>query len=802
MFKNITLEMSLKPFKQTDDEYIREVCRKAFEQWRPLIKDADIVSVLLWTADGSELLDYSGNLDDEFDWANLCGVANRPKFSQEKHDPEGVSLQFFPKYYMENPPKMTYGVLKKIVSKIKTVGHTLMPDKNICVGTTFDPGGELSKSDFKYKRHNEICLGGDMGGAGSTVCSYATLHADDVHYAAYPNGIPEGLPLGTFLGKQAQIFMTDMGFDYIWFSNGFGFGRDPWSTTGAVFDGERFDCENVDRIKGIAMDFWKLFREGCPDFSIQNRGTNMSTGIDFSTEAIPLKDIYDGGFNILPPPNIPTSALHYDVGIELMGHMSRIAELPGDEYMFRYYLHDLWYINSPWKSRYNGEPYDIYMPMALSRIDENGQVQSPTHFNILSIDDSFGDFPEDCADQSLPHILKAEEDVPDKPSPLVWVYPFREYCSCKNDTLAKEMFFGDWFIRNAINLGLPLSTVVSTDNFIKHDKEIYGSSILLSTVPEAGSDYENSIIEYIENGGKVIFYGSTTRASDRFKSLVGVKQTDGISGELPLRVNGEAVGTLKHVSLISGGDIDTVATGGNGFAFVNDYTVATKGDNFVWLRGSNPNNFVKGARLLMPQDAENYYTADRLLFVALEHFGWSVKQHNKGGYNGVYGKYIKNNVIMLHRSNGAFIFSTFSNNTTSEVDIKMPLGAPVLDGYETYIENGYANYRFPKSEHKECRVFVEQESGVVSCKELPPTSAVYRRRFLVEGLKNATVRIFGEEYCKDNFSVLLNSNMDFHTISESFDGGFVKDGNDIYFEARNVTGRLTVSMPYTHFPPE
>lgn len=347
-----------------------------------------------------------------------------------------------------------------------------------------------------------------------------------------------------------------------------------------------------------------------------------------------------------------------------------------------------------------------------------------------------------------------------------------------------------------------MSTVVSTDNFIKHDKEIYSSSVLLSAVPEAASDYESSIIEYIENGGKVIFYGSTTRASKRFKAFVGVKQTDGISGELPLTVNGKAVGTLKHNPLISGGDIDTVAAGDNGFAFVDDYVVATKGKTFVWLRGSNPNEFVKGAQLLMPQDAEKYYTADRLLFVALEHFGWSVKQHNKGDYNGCYAKYIKNTGIMLHRSNGAFVFSTFSNNTTSEVDLKLPYGAPILDGYETYMENGCASYHFPKSEHKECRVFVEQDCGVVSCKEMPPVSAVYRRRFFVEGLKNATVRIFGEEYCKDDFSVLLNSNMNFHTISEKFDGGFVKNGNDVYFEARNVSGRLTVSMPYTYFPPE
>ena len=33
MFENITLEMSLKPFKQTDDQYIKSVCKQVFEQW-------------------------------------------------------------------------------------------------------------------------------------------------------------------------------------------------------------------------------------------------------------------------------------------------------------------------------------------------------------------------------------------------------------------------------------------------------------------------------------------------------------------------------------------------------------------------------------------------------------------------------------------------------------------------------------------------------------------------------------------------------------------------------------------------
>ena len=84
MFENITLEMSLKPFKKTDAPFIKTVCETAFSQWKPLLKNAETVSVLLWCADGSELLDYRGSLNDEFEWCYFLGGANQ----REKHPPE------------------------------------------------------------------------------------------------------------------------------------------------------------------------------------------------------------------------------------------------------------------------------------------------------------------------------------------------------------------------------------------------------------------------------------------------------------------------------------------------------------------------------------------------------------------------------------------------------------------------------------------------------------------------------------------------------------------------------------------
>ena len=37
------------------------------------------------------------------------------------------------------------------------------------------------------------------------------------------------------------------------------------------------------------------------------------------------------------PPNSPWAALNDDVGIEVLGHLTRNCNLPGRDFMFRYY---------------------------------------------------------------------------------------------------------------------------------------------------------------------------------------------------------------------------------------------------------------------------------------------------------------------------------------------------------------------------------------------------------------------------------------------------------------------------------
>ncbi len=793
MFKSITLEMSLKPFVQGGEISIRPVLEQVFTQWRPLIQDREQVSVMLWVGDGSELLDYQGRLEQEFEWACWIGTANKPLAGES--DSPALSLHAKKRYFQENPPKFTYAILKEIVSAIKEIGQQHCPGAEILVGETFDIGPEFAVSDFKYRRHPELCTGTAMG-PGTILNSYVELNADDYPYAGFPQGIPQDTPFGTFLGRQSQIFLTDMDFDYLWLSNGVGFSANPWDPDGDIFDGEHFQVDKLPVIKEKVLNFWKLFRAECPEIPLRTRGTNFSAGIDYATDAVGLYDIYRADLNILPPPNSPWAGLNGNFGIELMGHMTRICELPGDEYLYRYYIHDPWWVNTPWYDRYNGQPHDIYLPMAISRIDEAGQVHQPTHLHLLSIDNSWGDMPDNCVNEPLPHLLKAEKDAPDAIAPLVWVYPLRTYTTSGEEATLHRMMAGDWFICRAINHGLPLNTVVSEDIFLNHDPARYRGSVLITPVPQAGSPLEEKLLNYVENGGKVVFYGPVNTASQKFLELFRLRREAGISGKLTLdaawnpdtQVGDPQPDILNFRPQFSAGDLDTHSDApgitADGYALSAGYKSAQ------WYRapaGGRDNAY--GLGHLANDDDCRYIRGEVLIRRLLEQYGYQIRFSKPTADSAL-------PVLTLHRSDNAFILSAYGPNTAVETALRFPLGAPVLLGWETAVKDGFAHYSFPRAVHGECRVFVEQDSGVISAREVPPVNWLYRRRILVSGLRGATVRFFGETACSDRVDAVLNSALDAWYPADPVTWEIVHDPEQgTYLEAKNITGNLMLAMP-------
>ena len=121
MFKAVTLEVSLKPFKKTDKEYMRRVANEIFVGWRPLLKNREEISIMLWASDGSEILDYGGDMSQEFEWGCYLGTANNELLSEDE-DP-AISLHEKKQPYIENPPKMTYEILRDIIRILKEEGQ-------------------------------------------------------------------------------------------------------------------------------------------------------------------------------------------------------------------------------------------------------------------------------------------------------------------------------------------------------------------------------------------------------------------------------------------------------------------------------------------------------------------------------------------------------------------------------------------------------------------------------------------------------------------------------------------------------
>ena len=807
-FHNITLEMSLKPFKVNEKAYMREVADEVFTQWSALLRQADTVSVMLWTSDGSELLDYKGKLDQPLEWARYMGNPNTDH--EVGSGPKELSIHERAFLYMENPPVYTYGDLKTIIQTLKEAGRKIT-GKPILVGTTFDPGPEFAKSAFKYKKHTEI-LGGNAMGKKTFVSCYSILNADNEAYAGFPNGIPANTPFGTFFGKQSQHFLTDMDFDYIWFSNGFGFGVEGWSATGAIFTGKGFEQEKLENATAKISEFWKLFRKECPKFQVQTRGTNLSVGSDLARDAVDLRNIYRGNFNMLPPPNSPWAAIDGDFGLEMVGYMSRMSELPDNRFPFRYYTHDPWWLNSPWLDRYGREPHDIYLPMSVCRIDAEGNIAIPTHLDFLTIDNTYGDMPVQVPNEVTPHILKARSDAPTAPGPLVWVYPFDEYhdWAHKFKDRLPEIYYGDWFIRQAINNGLPLNTVISTTSFqtvIGKKPELFKESVLMTIAPEVDSPLEKALIHFVENGGKLIVFGPVDHSSDSFKDFLNLKNEAPLEGEFKLTSNYMPdvleIGypkVISHRSLLSAGGIRTslnnkgdrdskslvkVEQSGvvRDIAWVRSKS-EWRGGKVVYLRGTNSSSFT-GGRLLTPDDPEKWFIGPIMSRYVLQEFGinCSVDKHDPS---------IKNPALTISRSDNAFIFSGYNPSNTVKLRFKMPQGAPLLLGFETKLEKGNSTYIMPTAWNRECRIFVEQNEGIVSCKELHSGQVGIGKRFEVSGLKNARVRVFPQDdVTEQSFHAYVNSEYPWKTGQVSFKTGDEKFGK--HYVLDNINGNLVVS---------
>lgn len=796
--KRLILEVSLKPFHDSSSASTEAVIRGILQQWDRLIRSSEKISFLLWTGEGSEILDYRGRMEDEFDWAKWIGIANdSPSHSW---DPQRRTLHSNRWPYCENPSTWTYARLRDLVTSLKTLGRevTGLP---VTVGTIFDPGPEFAESSFKYERHPEINKG-DIMGARQWVHCAAVLKGDTESYAGFPQGIPDKTSLGTFLGRQSQHFLSDLGFDYLWFSNGFGYSLDSWNVTGEVFDGDRFDLANVEAVNASILQFWEDFRRECPNIPLETRGSNLSTGMDLASDAAPMREIYRGGYHVTAPVNSPWAALNGDYGLEIVGWLSHIAELPeGSAVPFRYYIHDPWWLNSPWLDRYGREPHDVYLPLACSRLEANGAPRRPDSVSLLTIDDSYGQMPDVVPSEITPHLLRALADFPDQPGLVTWVYPFDEYhdWTLGNPTRISEVFFGDWFIRGAVNSGFPLNTVVSTRNLVSAGIAPFADTVLVSPAPTPGSAWADVLVRHVESGGKLLLYGPLDHLDDRIAEWLDVRAAAAISGEVKfsttlrpdqgvpvpakMRVRELTSGGGVAVALPAREDVEVLAAVEKD-GETRSFALACRrpdGGKLAWVRGAFCAD-VKAitARLPESDDPAEWFPAERLMRWALQVFGFELSYEKSSAKS-------SDPLLLAARRDNGWFFSGYWPSTSVRLHWKFPEGVPIPVDCDVFLgSEGLGQMHLPKAWHRECRVFIRQEAGgEISCREQYSGEIGIRRRLLVTGLKDARVSFLPEGGSAPSFT-LNDAYLGLGTPVPS-----EKSGNALVTQA--VTGDLLIS---------
>ncbi len=732
--QRIVLEMSPKPLLEMSEEGVRRVCGEAFRQWAPLVRHADAVAVMLWTADGSEILDYRGRRDDPIEWARYIGHPNPRKVIPR--DRQKKSLQSGAYLYREKPAALTYGGLAMIVKTLKQVGSE-MTGKPVQVGATFDPGGELRDRLSSTRGTMRFAWAAPWARAASSAATRNSTPTSGLT-PAFPTAFPRARRSASSSAARASIFYRTWASITCGFPTGWASAWRPGRPSARYSTARRSTLGGRARSANKILQFWKLFRRECPRYPIETRGTNFSAGIDLASNGVPLRDIYGGGFNLEPPPNSPWGDLNGDFGLELVGYMTRVAELPpGKGFPFRYYLHDPWWLNSPWLDHYGREPHDIYLPLAVGRLGARGTVETPRSISLLTIDDSYGRMPEKCPNEIIPHILTALEHRPDCPGLTVWVYPFDEYQDMLSAARPRleEPFFSDWFMRAAIDDGFPLNTIVTTKNFIaslRKEPKLYERSILVTSAPDAGSPMDGALIRRVEAGGRVLLYGPLDHASAGLLELLNLRLEEPIAGRLKLELHGTldrlsgstyATGMQHRLAMSAGGCrevlrhandpttqvIAMVSQGPNQrVAALARRLSAGKGE-VAWVRGTNSASYV-GGHLLTRDDPNRWFRGEALMRFALDGFGYRValRKRSVGQPNPV--------TLIASHDNGWF-FSGYTPDTNVELRLRFPLGAPVLTGLEPELVDGEACYHMPRAWHRECRVFVKQSAGEVTCQE-------------------------------------------------------------------------------------
>lgn len=378
--------------------------------------------------------------------------------------------------------------------------------------------------------------------------------------------------------------------------------------------------------------------------------------------------------------------------------------------------------------------------------------------------------PDQVPQEVIPHLLDALDHGPDRLAPLLWVYPFDEYdravAGAGEEARPAPVFAEEWYLGAAIQNGLPLNTVVSTGNFRKlaaERPELFAGCVL--AVPLSGVTPENlaALRQAAAAGAECLFYGAAAHALPELREWLGIALAEPVTGEVTVRLameqdrceTGAPAASLPVVEQFNAGGLAAVlkpeagavelasAVRDGARRLLASVRTLENGSRLGFVRALTPcDPEVKPGRhldLLPPSEA---FPAERLMRLALAEFGWKLR------FTGFEADTLLPR-INLSRHDNAFCWSVFAPDTTAEMRLNTPFGAPVPDEMETRLCGGDALWHPGKCMHRACRCFVRQrQDAVIGCKTMWAEYAGVKGRMQYAGFRDAEVRFFPPEGCE------------------------------------------------------
>jgi len=152
--------------------------------------------------------------------------------------------------------------------------------------------------------------------------------------------------------------------------------------------------------------------------------------------------------------------------------------------------------------------------------------------------------------------------------------------------------------------------------------------------------------------------------------------------------------------------------------------------------------------ILRPLDPDDFVAGAEVVRLALQSFGWTIRPEVT--------EYEKRSpYLTIHRHRNACYLSGYHRDERAKLWVRLPLGAPLLQGRHNEIRDGATAITGQVAWQHEVRVFVEKsEDSVIRARELPAVMHGVHRRVLLSGLQAARLHFLVDTGAKAPVRIL------------------------------------------------